>query len=263
MKKIIPLLSSFLLLAFLAVPALAAGPGPVLSADDALKILKDGNSRYAEGKATHPHQDAARRALTAGQGQHPLATVLSCSDSRVPPEVIFDQGLGDLFVVRVAGNVSATDEIGSMEYAVDHLGTPLVVVLGHSQCGAVTAVVENAKLPGSIGALVAPIKPAADKAVSDNPGAAKEVLVSAAVRANVFQAMEDVLQKSQIIKAAVKAGKAKLLGALYDLDTGKVEWLGPHPSQEKLLGLKGKGAETPKAGDKGAKKTKKPPKEED
>ena len=161
--------------------------------------------------------------------------MLSCSDSRVPVEVIFDQGLGDLFVVRVAGNVAATDEIGSMEYAVDHLGTPLVVVLGHSQCGAVSAVVEGAKLPGSIGALVAPIKPAVTKAKEENLGAAAEVVIAAAIKNNVYQAMEDILQKSPLIKAQVKAGKLKLLGAIYELDTGQVQWLGALPGQEKLL----------------------------
>jgi carbonic anhydrase len=242
--------------------ALAAGVDAGFSADEALKIMKDGNARYLEGKATHPHQEAARRALTAGQGQHPFATVLCCSDSRAPVELIFDQGIGDLFVVRVAGNVAATDEIGTMEYAVDHLGTPVVVVLGHSQCGAVTAVVENAKLPGSIGALVAPIKPAVDKAKADNPGAATEVLVAAAVKENVFQAMQDVLQKSPLIKASVKAGKTKLLGAVYELDTGRVQWLGPHPDQEKLLGGKGK-AEAPKAGVKTGKRVKKKEREGD
>ena len=162
-------------------------------------------------------------------------------------EVIFDQGIGDLFVVRVAGNVAATDEIGSMEYAVDHLGTPVVVVLGHSQCGAVTAVVEGAKLPGSIGTLVAPIKPAVTKAKEENPGAAAEVLIAAAIKSNVFQAMEDLLQKSPVVKAKVKAGKVKLIGAFYELDTGKVQWLGPHPNQDKLPGGKGK-VEGPKAG---------------
>jgi carbonic anhydrase len=236
MKKVALSLLILLCLAALASSAWgAAGAG--LSADEALKMLKEGNARYIAGKPLHPHQDAARRALTFGQGQHPFATVLGCADSRVPPEVIFDQGIGDLFVVRVAGNVAATDEIGSMEYAVDHYGTP-VVVLGHSHCGAVTAVVENAKLPPNIAALVAPIKPAAAKAKEENPGATKEVLISAAVKNNVFQAMEDILQKSPLIKAAVKAGKTRLVGALYELDTGKVQWLGPLPGQEKLLGGK-------------------------
>jgi carbonic anhydrase len=241
-----------LLLVFIGA-VLASGVDTGLSADEALKMLKDGNARSVGGKATHPHQDAARRALTAGQGQHPLATVLSCSDSRVPVELIFDQGIGDLFVVRVAGNVAATDEIGSLEYAVDHLNTPVVVVLGHSQCGAVTAAVEGTKLPGSMGVLVAPIMPAAAKAKEENPGAAAEAVVAAAVKANVFQAMEDMLQKSPLIKARVKSGKAKLLGAVYELDIGQVQWLGPHPNQEKLLGGKGK-PEGPKAPGKKGKK---------
>jgi len=238
--------------------ALASGPGPGISADEALKILQDGNARYLEGKPRYPHQGRERRALTAGQGQHPLAAVLSCSDSRVPVELIFDQGLGDLFVVRVAGNAAATDEIGSLEYAVDHLHTPLLVVLGHSQCGAVTAVLENAKLPGSIPALLAPIRAAVARAREENPGVAGEALLEAAIKDNVWQAMEDILQKSPLIKAGVKAGKTKLVGAFYELDTGQVQWLGPHPNQEKLLG--GKGREVPKTR---ARKGKKPPKPEE
>ncbi len=227
--------------------AWAAGPGPGISPDDALKILQQGNERFLAGKPQYPHQSAERRALTAGQGQHPFAAVLSCSDSRVPVEVIFDQGIGDLFVVRVAGNVAATDEIGSMEYAVDHLGVPLLVVLGHSQCGAVTAAVENPKLPGSLPALLAPIKPAVDKARADNPGAAAEALLAAAVRANVFQALADLLQKSPEVRNLVKAGKVSLLGALYEIDTGQVQWLGPHPEQAQLLGPAAKASPAGKA----------------
>ncbi|MGD0828708.1 MAG: carbonic anhydrase [Desulfobaccales bacterium] len=238
--------------------ALESGPGPGISADEALKILRDGNARYLEGKPRYPHQGRERWALTAGQGQHPLAAMLSCSDSRVPVELIFDQGLGDLFVVRVAGNAAATDEIGSLEYAVDYLHTPLLVVLGHSQCGAVTAVLENAKLPGSIPALLAPIRAAVARARAENPGAAGEALLEAAIKDNVWQAMEDILQKSILIKAGVKAGKTKLVGAFYELDTGQVQWLGPHPNQEKLLS--GKGREGPKTP---ARKAKKPPKPEE
>jgi carbonic anhydrase len=235
-KKIGPTLLVILFLSALAPLVLAAGAAaPGLSADEALKLLKDGNCRFKEGRAIHPRQDAARRALTFGQGQHPFAAVLSCADSRVPVETIFDQGIGDLFVVRVAGNVAATDELGSLEYAVDSLGVPLVVVLGHSKCGAVIAVVEGAKLPGNLGPLLAPIKPAVSKAREENPGAAAEALIDAAIRNNVFQGMEDVLRLSPVIKAKVKAGEVKLMGAIYELDTGEVQWLGPHPDQEKLL----------------------------
>ena len=202
---------------------------------------RQGNARYLEGKPRHPHQDRERRALTTGQGQHPLAAVLTCSDSRVPVEIIFDQGIGDIFVVRVAGNVAATDEVASLEYAVDHLDTPLVVVLGHTRCDAVGAVVDDAKLPPNIAALVEPIKPAVAKAREANPEAAAGALLAAAIKANIWQAIEDLLQQSPIIRDKVREGKIQVLGALYDLDTGQVQWLGAHPEQDKLVGVK-KGA---------------------
>jgi len=225
----------------LAAPSLATTVATGISADEALRLLKEGNARYVEGKPQHPRQDPARRALTAAQGQHPLATVLTCSDSRVPAEIIFDQGIGDIFVVRVAGNVAAMDEIGSIEYAVDHLAVPLVVILGHSQCGAVTAVLDDTKLPPNIADLVAPIKPAVDKAREANPDAAKDVLLKAAITGNVWQAVEDMLRQSPIIREKVKDHQVQVVGALYDLDSGQVQWLGPHPDQAKLVGGK-KGA---------------------
>ena len=238
--------------------ALDSGPGPAISADEALKILQDGNARYLEGKPQYPHQGRERRALTAGQGQHPLAAVLSCSDSRVPVELIFDQGLGDLFVVRVAGNAAATDEIGSLEYAVEHLSTPLVVVMGHSQCGAVNAVLENANFRGSLPALLAPIRPAVARAREENPGVTGDALLAAAIKDNVWEAMKDILQRSNLIKGAVKAGSTKLVGAYYELDTGKVEWLGPDPGLEKLLGGAGRGGAKTRA-----REEKKPDKQEE
>jgi carbonic anhydrase len=253
MKKISLSILVLLLAAALAAPAAATSAGSGISTDEALRLLKEGNARYAEDKLKHPRQDQARRALTAAQGQHPLATVLTCSDSRVPAEIIFDQGIGDLFVVRVAGNVAATDEVGSMEYAVDHLATPVVVVLGHTQCGAVTAVVDDTKLPPNIATLVEPIKPAVDKAREANPQAAKDALLKAAITNNVWQALEDMLRLSPIIREKVRDGKARVVGALYDLDSGQVQWLGTHPGQEKLLGAK-KGAAKP--GKKGKKSKK-------
>lgn len=241
MRRKAPWLVVMLFLVAAAAPAWAAGAGaPGMSPDEAVKLLKEGNDRYLNGKPQHPNQTRERRALTAGQGQHPFASVLSCADSRAPVELIFDRGIGDLFVVRVAGNVAAADEVGSLEYAVDHLGTPLVVVLGHSQCGAVTAVVQNDKVPANVAALVKPIAPAAAQARANNPGAGGEALINAAIKANIWQAMEDLLQKSPIIKGQVKAGKVKVLGALYELDTGQVQWLGPHPAQNKLVGAAGK-----------------------
>jgi carbonic anhydrase len=235
----------------LASPSLASTAKAGISADEAMRTLKTGNARYVEGKPQHPHQDRARRAMTTAQGQHPLATVLTCSDSRVPAEILFDQGIGDLFVIRVAGNVAATDEIGSIEYAVDHLATPLVVVVGHSQCGAVTAIVDDTKLPPNIANLVAPIKPAVDKAREANHEAAKDVLLQAAITGNVWQAVEDMLRQSPIIREKVKDHQVKVVGALYDLDSGQVQWLGPHPDQAKPVG--GKKGPAGKPGKKGKK----------
>jgi carbonic anhydrase len=172
----------------------------------------------------------------------------------VPAEIIFDQGIGDLFVVRVAGNVAATDEIGSLEYAVDVRAVPLVVVLGHTQCGAVGAVLDDTKLPPNITSLLAPIKPAVDQAREANPEAAKDVLLKAAIIGNVWQALDDILRLSPIIRERVKDGRAQVAGALYDLDTGQVQWLGRHPDQEKLLG--GKKGAAGKSGKKGKKSKK-------
>jgi carbonic anhydrase len=238
MKKISLLLLMLVLATALATPSLATTAASGISGDEALRLLKEGNSRYVDGKLQHPRQDRARRALTAAQGQHPLATVLTCSDSRVPAEIIFDQGIGDIFVIRVAGNVAATDEVGSIEYAVDQRGAPLVVVLGHTQCGAVGAVLDDTRLPPNIANLLEPIKPAVDKAREANPQAAKEALLQAAITANVWQALEDMLRLSPLIREKVRDGKVQVLGALYDIDSGRVQWLGPHPDQEKLVGPK-------------------------
>lgn len=244
MKKTGIFLSLLLCLAILAAPVGATSAGPSVSADESLRLLKEGNSRYIDGKLQHPRQNRERRALTAAQGQHPLATVLTCSDSRVPPEILFDQGIGDIFVVRVPGNVAATDEIGAIEYAVDHLATPVVVVLGHSQCGAVTAVLDDAEMTPNLAALVEPIKPPVAKAREDHPDAAKDVLLNAAIRDNVWESIADMLRQSPTIREKVKNGQVRLVGALYEIDSGKVQWLGPHPEQDKLLGAK-KGAGKP------------------
>jgi carbonic anhydrase len=249
MRKARLLLVITFILSILAIPVWASGPSVGLSADEALELLRLGNSRFVNGTPQHPYQNQERRTLTASEGQKPLAVVLACSDSRVPVEVIFDRGIGDIFVVRVAGNVAGVDEIGSIEYAGDHLGAPLLVVLGHSKCGAVTAVAENAPLHGSMPALGDKIKPAVEKAAKDNPGLSGEALVGPAIKDNVWQAMEDLFHQSQIIRDRVKAGQLKVVGALYDIESGKVEWLGPHPAQDQLLGIAPPGAK-PKGGPK-------------
>jgi carbonic anhydrase len=212
---------------------------PALKPEEAIARLRDGNTRYVLGKSTHPRADAARREETVQHGQHPFASVLSCSDSRAPVEQLFDQGIGDLFVVRVAGNVCNADETGSLEYGTDHLGTPLLVVLGHTGCGAVTAVATGAEVHGSVPLLLAGIRPAVSKAQRDNPDLHGKDLVPAAIEANVWQAIEDLLAKSPVVRGRVKGGKLKIVGAVYHLDSGRVKWLGEHPDQRRLLDSRG------------------------
>jgi carbonic anhydrase len=211
----------------------AAAPG--ITADEALQQLGAGNQRYAAANSAHPRQGHDRRAEVVANGQKPIVTLVSCSDSRVPVELIFDAGIGDLFVIRVAGNVCANDEIGSAEYGIDHLGTPLCVVLGHSYCGAVTAVLTGAQLHGCIPALMAPIVPAVERAKREHPGMNADQLVKYAVQFNVWQSIEDLLSHSSSIRQRARDGALKIVGAVYDLDSGYVDWLGAHPEEALLL----------------------------
>jgi carbonic anhydrase len=204
------------------------------TADQALATLRQGNERFASGQPTYPHESLMRRAEVAA-GQHPIATVISCSDSRVPPELLFDEGLGDLFIVRVIGNIGGADETGSAEYGVEHLGTPLLVVLGHTGCGAVTAAVNHLEVRGSIPPLLAHIQPAVQTARKAHPALRGNDLVPAAVEANVFHSMQELFARSEIIRAKVRSDKLKVVGAIYDLKSGQVNWLGAHPRQAALL----------------------------
>lgn len=215
--------------------AFGSDAAPPVSPADALERLEEGNARYVAGKSRCPHTDAARIKETAEHGQHPFVAMLACSDSRVPVELIFDQGIGDIFVIRVAGNVCAVDETGTIEYGVDHLGTPLVVVLGHSSCGAVTAAAMGAEVHGSTAPLVEHIRPAVEKARQAVPNATKEQLLPVAVEDNVWQAIDDLFRQSPMVRERVQAGKLKVVGALYDVHEGNVRWLGEHPEQAKLL----------------------------
>jgi carbonic anhydrase len=211
-----------------AAPDAAAAP---VSPDDARKLLAEGNLRYRSGSSQDPHRDQDRRCETFTGGQHPYAVVLACADSRAPIEVIFDAGIGDLFTVRVAGNVANTDEVGSIEYAVEHLGAPLVVVLGHTKCGAVTAVVEHAHVSDSVAKLIEPIVPAVERAGTQDPKLAGAALVSAAIRENVIQSMRDVQSRSELVRHAVAAGKLKIIGGVYDLHTGEIQWVETPPAE--------------------------------
>jgi len=229
------------LAAFVAFPILAspkeAAPDPAarLLRDAALMLLKEGNARYATGKPQYPHLDAERRSSTGAQGQEPFATILACSDSREPVELIFDRGVGDLFVVRVAGNVAGISELATVEYGVGHLNTPVLVVMGHTKCGAVSAVVKGAELHGHLQALAEKIKPAVEKVKAETPDA--EEAVPKAIQANVWQTIEEIVKQSSIVREKIRAGRLSIMGAIYDLEAGKVSWLGLHPAQDSLVAL--------------------------
>ncbi|WP_236891637.1 carbonic anhydrase [Desulfoluna limicola] len=200
--------------------------------DSVLKMLKDGNGRFVAGESTFPHQDAARlaKAGSEDQGDHAYATVITCSDSRVPVELVFDAGIMDLFVVRVAGNVCDTDEVGSIEYGLAHVDTPVMVVLGHTQCGAVTAVThavhgKGHKLERNIPPLVDNIAPAVKRAIHNNPDVHGDAIIPYAIEENVWQGVEDLFMKSPATRKLVKRGKVNVVGAIYDVGTGDVKWL--------------------------------------
>ncbi|MEH1892748.1 MAG: carbonic anhydrase [Nostoc sp.] len=186
-----------------------------LNPDAALQKLMEGNQRFVQHQPQYPDQSALRLQEVA-QAQHPFATILSCADSRVPAEIVFDQGIGDIFDVRIAGNIATSEAIGSIEYAIVLLGSPLLMVMGHERCGAVTAAVQNQSLLGDIGTFVKAIKPAVEK-VKDQSGDA----VENAVVANVQYQLER-LKRSQLLTEQVRSGKLKIVGGRYDLDTGRV-----------------------------------------
>ncbi len=204
--------------------ALAADPAhpeqPTVAPAEAVSKLKEGNGRYISGNLQHPGQTTERRAELA-KDQHPFAVILSCSDSRVPPEIVFDQGLGDLFVVRVAGNVIDDHGLGSIEYAVDHLGARLIVVLGHQSCGAVKAAKETiaakGKAPGHIQSLVTAIKPVVEATAKDD--------LDTTVKANVKHVVQALRSSTPILKAKVDSGEVQVIGGYYSLDTGAVSLL--------------------------------------
>jgi carbonic anhydrase len=220
---------------------------PMVAPTEAISKLKEGNSRYTGGNQQHPHESredrsylatnsyenagmtflgmtaeqAAKRRAELRKSQHPFATIVSCSDSRVPPELVFDQGLGDLFICRVAGNVINDENLGSIEYSVDHLGVRLIVVLGHQSCGAVKAAKETiaakGKAPGHIESLVTAIKPAVESTVDGD--------LDATIKANVKHFVNVLRSSTPILKAKVDSGQIQVIGGYYSLDTGAVSFL--------------------------------------
>ena len=206
----------------------AAAQDTVPPAAAVLRELKAGNDHHVAKRYQHPHQTAARQRELAAT-QHPHAIVLSCADSRVAPEIILDQGLGDLFDVRVAGNVAADAEIASIEYAAAHLHTPLLVVMGHQKCGAVTAAAETGEAEGHLPSLLALIHPAVERARTQ-PGD----LIDNAVRLNVENVVRQVRGSKPVLAALVERGELLVVGAVYSLDTGRIAWLPDGQAQTML-----------------------------
>ena len=220
---------------------------PTVSPADAISRLKEGNGRFTAGNMQHPHESsderkymaansyenagaislgmtseqAAKRRAELAKSQHPFAIILSCSDSRVPPELVFDAGLGDLFVVRVAGNVVNDEGLGSIEYGVDVLGSRLILVLGHQSCGAVDAAMKTiaakGKAPGHIQSLITALKPVVDSTPKGD--------LETTIKANVKHVVDGLRSSTPILKAEVDSGKIKVIGGYYSLDTGAVTFL--------------------------------------
>lgn len=183
---------------------------------DLIQKLNDGNSRFAKGEAVHSNQSVERRnELT--KGQKPFAVIVSCSDSRVPPEIIFDQGLGDLFVIRTAGHVVDDIALASIEYAVEHLHVELIVVLGHERCGAVDAAVKGGELPGHLGKLISEIEPAVEQAEKEEGD-----LLANSVHENIHRVVRQLKNSGPIIKEFIEHHELEIIGAYYDLDDGIV-----------------------------------------
>jgi carbonic anhydrase len=186
----------------------------------ALQLLLDGNKRFVDGKLEHPNQTPDRRAEIA-KGQHPFAAVLTCSDSRTPPEFLFDRGLGDIFTARIAGNVADQVAIESLDYSVKHLGVRLVMVLGHRRCGAVIAAVDGHEGTSEqdVGPMLSELRPAVEASTGMSGDA-----VENAVRENVRLVMKKLASSAEL-SAMVKSGDLRIVGGIYDLDTGMIEML--------------------------------------
>jgi carbonic anhydrase len=189
------------------------GPTADMSPVEALDFLREGNTRFVAGRTAEPNRDIERLREVAPR-QTPFAAFLGCADSRVPIEIVFDQGFGDLFVTRIAGNVAATENIASLEFATEVLGVKVLYVLGHTSCGAVAAAAKAEPVPGQISALFQHIRPAVRAAKGD---------VAAAIRENVRLQAQTLVEGSTVISSLVSSGKVAVAGGVFDLQSGRVE----------------------------------------
>lgn len=209
-------------------------PAPAVSAREAFTRLREGNRRFAADVRGPDASLTHARRLELANGQQPFAIILGCSDSRVPAELVFDQGLGDLFVIRVAGNIVAPSQIGSVEFAAERFGTRLVVVLGHSQCGAVLATLEELRRPSvnrspNLSAIVDRVRPAVEGLLAAGAGQSQEALVREAVRANIRAAAAHLRHGSRILEQLIQQEGLLVVGAEYSLETGTVEFFDGAP----------------------------------
>jgi carbonic anhydrase len=199
----------------------------VIDAREAIARLRDGNRRFAAGESSRDGLGLNRRAELVA-AQDPLAIVLGCSDSRVPAEIVFDQGLGDLFVIRVAGNIVAPSQVGSVEFAAARFGTPLVVVLGHSGCGAITAALEDIRRPGpqsrNLRSIVDRVRPAVQSVVDVRPDAPDAEILEPAIRANIRASAGQLRHASALLEQLIDANQFRVVGAEYSLETGVVDF---------------------------------------
>ena len=194
---------------------------PVAPAEDeitpekALQELLDGNDRFVKSKRRNPNQTQSRL-LEVAKSQKPFASILGCADSRVPSEIVFDQGLGDLFVCRIAGNIATPQQIGSLEFGSLVLGSKVIMVVGHERCGAVDAAIKGAQVPGRIGSLLEAIKPSVESSKEQSGDKLEN-----ACKANILAQVEE-LKSSSVLSGLIKAEKLKIVGGYYDLDTGRI-----------------------------------------
>jgi carbonic anhydrase len=207
----------------------------VIDAQEALRLLKDGNARWVDGTTKNPNTSSSRREALAADGQKPFATILTCADSRLPVERLFDRGVGDLFVLRVAGNIVSEEEAGTVEYGAEHLHVPLLVVMGHTRCGAVAAAASGGHAPGNVGSLLSRISPAVDRARQMNPELQGAALAAAAVQENVWQSIFDLIRTSSTVRRGIATGDLQVVGAVCDIASGEVRWLGEHPWESALV----------------------------
>ena len=201
----------------------------MLSAREALQRLQAGNERFVAHRSEHDTLTSVERRLTLTAAQEPFAVILGCSDSRVPAEIVFDQGLGDLFVIRVAGNIVASSQIGSVEFAVEVFGTPLVVVLGHTGCGAVNATVDQLEQPEceqspNLRSIVDRIRPVVEPLLASGPRYDRFELVRRAVRANIRASVDQLRVGSAILQRHVDHHGLRVIGAEYSLESGRIDF---------------------------------------